>query len=953
MSTQKETKWFERYKIFFRIIVMGVMLSCVIFSLILPNETDYYFEVSKEQSAKTENVKDELLYEGSFEWIKSTGEHVAIALPGRLDIPRGEVVVLESRIPEDFVETAIILRSSQQDVRIFIGGELRVDYNTVHSRPVGSQTTSRYVICKTGREDAGAMLRIETRSDATEYSGVVNEVFACDKMDFWLYIYKQYGADVFFGLFLIFIGIFTIGVSICLTIGFKGKYDLEFIGWCVLLVGGWLLGESKLRQLMVDNSSVLSNLCFIIIMLAPVPLMIFLNGIQNGRYKKWFRTISFLAYANFGLSCFLQICNLVDFVDDIFVSHIILVISFFVVLATFFVDARRGFIREYKGICFGMLCLMISVIIEVIMMYMMTVVSGMIVTIGVLIFVGTAFIKTVKDIRSRERKKQEERLNEQRKQSETMSMQMIQTLSNTLEAKDEYTRGHSRRVADYSVLIARRLGMSEEQVAKLHYAASLHDIGKIGVPDIILNKPTRLSDEEYTIIKKHTTIGADILKNVELITFTEKVARYHHERYDGKGYPEGLSGEEIPYEARIVALADSFDAMNSKRIYRNPLSKEAVREEIVKNAGKQFDPEMVTCFLELFDEGAFEKGNVPENDVAAGDSEGQSLLAENMEANKLLSMVMETMNSTSKGEGIDFLTKLPTRVYGEQQIIQKMKEGGGVLVFVDMDNLKKINDIHGHRAGDEALQCVGEVLSSLTENGVACRIGGDEFLLYIPTADRECVTGLLNQAMQHFEQKKKEKIQIQGASLSMGICKCAPGDDFQEVLSKADKALYHVKHQGKNGYHWYYEQKNEFLADSAAIDIEKLMESIRQSGSYDGAMEVEYREFAKLYEYLGKVCERYKHTCHVALITLDVKSEETIYIDDIEQAMHEMEIAIRENIRNVDICTRYSSMQFLVVLLEAGQQNIDPIMQRIFMRFHKICQNTKFSPDYESRSMSR
>ena len=165
--------------------------------------------------------------------------------------------------------------------------------------------------------------------------------------------------------------------------------------------------------------------------------------------------------------------------------------------------------------------------------------------------------------------------------------------------------------------------------------------------------------------------------------------------------------------------------------------------------------------------------------------------------------------------------------------------------------------------------------------------------------------------------------------------------------------MYHVKHQGKNGYHWYYEQKNEFLADSAAIDIEKLMESIRQSGSYDGAMEVEYREFAKLYEYLGKVCERYKHTCHVALITLDVKSEETIYIDDIEQAMHEMEIAIRENIRNVDICTRYSSMQFLVVLLEAGQQNIDPIMQRIFMRFHKICQNTKFSPDYESRSMNR
>ena len=180
-------------------------------------------------------------------------------------------------------------------------------------------------------------------------------------------------------------------------------------------------------------------------------------------------------------------------------------------------------------------------------------------------------IQTVKDIREMEHKRQAEQFEKRRKQTETMSLQMIQTLSVTIEAKDEYTRGHSYRVAQYAALIAEELGWDEDEVENLRNAAYLHDIGKIGIPDAILNKPSKLLDAEYEIIKKHTTIGADILKNITLIRHVEEVARYHHERYDGRGYPEGLGGEQIPVQARIVAVADSYDAMNSKRIYRNRL----------------------------------------------------------------------------------------------------------------------------------------------------------------------------------------------------------------------------------------------------------------------------------------------------------------------------------------------------------------------------------------------
>ena len=188
--------------------------------------------------------------------------------------------------------------------------------------------------------------------------------------------------------------------------------------------------------------------------------------------------------------------------------------------------------------------------------------------------------------------------------NEDMNRELIKTLSYTLEAKDVYTKGHSMRVAEYTKILASNMGFDEETIEKLHFAATLHDIGKIGIPDTVLNKPGRLTDREFNIIKMHTTIGADILKNIDTIKYASIIARHHHERYDGKGYPDGLSGEDIPLEARIVAVADTYDAMTSKRVYRRKtLPDDVIREEFSKNKGKQFDPEMVDLFLKLFDEG--------------------------------------------------------------------------------------------------------------------------------------------------------------------------------------------------------------------------------------------------------------------------------------------------------------------------------------------------------------
>ena len=185
---------------------------------------------------------------------------------------------------------------------------------------------------------------------------------------------------------------------------------------------------------------------------------------------------------------------------------------------------------------------------------------------------------------------------------ERMTNEVMLTLADTIDAKDKYTNGHSVRVAQYSKLIAEKLNMSRKEQDDIYRMGLLHDIGKIGVRDEIINKTTRLEEEEYNEIKKHPVTGAKILENMSELPDIAIGAKYHHERYDGRGYPEGLSGENIPLVARIIGVADAYDAMTSNRSYREVMPQEKVRDEIVKGKGTQFDPVFAEIMLKIIDE---------------------------------------------------------------------------------------------------------------------------------------------------------------------------------------------------------------------------------------------------------------------------------------------------------------------------------------------------------------
>ena len=189
------------------------------------------------------------------------------------------------------------------------------------------------------------------------------------------------------------------------------------------------------------------------------------------------------------------------------------------------------------------------------------------------------------------------------KQQLQMGNETIMAIAKTVDAKDGRTSRHSQRVSQYSMMIGKELGFDEKECENLRRAALMHDIGKIGIPDNILNKPDRLTDEEYAIMKTHVTHGAEILKDFTLIEHVVDGARYHHERYDGRGYPDGLKGEEIPLYGRIIGVADAFDAMTANRVYRKQMDFGYVFNEMKNGKGTQFDPQIVDILLRLIDEG--------------------------------------------------------------------------------------------------------------------------------------------------------------------------------------------------------------------------------------------------------------------------------------------------------------------------------------------------------------
>lgn len=521
------------------------------------------------------------------------------------------------------------------------------------------------------------------------------------------------------------------------------------------------------------------------------------------------------------------------------------------------------------------------------------------------------------------------------KQLETMTLQAIIAVANTIDSKDKWTRGHSLRVAKYSTEIARRLKWTEEEITALNYIALLHDVGNVGIPDSILNKQGKLSEEEYKTMQQHTTIGEEILRDISSVKEAALCARCHHEWYDGTGYQDGRKGDEIPIEARIIAIAEAYDAMTTDRSYRKRLSTKEVLQELEQGRGTQFDPNIVDIMIQMAKEG-FE---CCEDDMVY--FKDDSLVGESSALiHKILSGYTEEIKNAAYR---DSLTGVWNRSYTEEKINEFLSErrNNGVLFMIDMDNFKSINDTYGHIVGDEMLIKFGHTLQKLIrQDDIVCRLGGDEFIVFLKGAcNHSSISEKAEQILVTLENCLVKPDTGESISVSIGIA-TAPfdGTDFATLYNKADKSLYFVKQNGKNSYHFFSEEQTMeakvIKHKGTQVDLEHLKGFIQEMGYKKGAYQVEYDGFKKIYRFVSRCISRTGQDVQIVLFTLTDYEGNLPKIEYLINTMDCLRKSVIESIRRGDVATDYSSSQLVVILMGSTEEDGKMVANRVINKYN-------------------
>lgn len=514
------------------------------------------------------------------------------------------------------------------------------------------------------------------------------------------------------------------------------------------------------------------------------------------------------------------------------------------------------------------------------------------------------------------------------KELEAVVLQSVMAIANTVDSRSEFKRGHSARVAEYSLLIGRKMGLRSRELKQLYQAALLHDIGKIGIPDSILNKPGRLSAGEMDVIRRHPNIGADILKDIQSMKDVSISVRFHHERFDGEGYPSGISGDDIPVLARIICIADAYEAMTHDRVYRGQLSDHRTQTELEQEKGGQFDPKLVDILIELIAEHGSLRQFTSGREVEP-DSNGN-----------LVQRILEKQSETDRNEAaLDWLTGLYNRSFSEREIIRRIRKEDGAFFLIDLDNFKMVNDFYGHAAGDAVLKRVAVILKScIGEDDLASRVGGDEFTIFISgVTDRDRIVKYAEHILEEFNKEKKAEALLAECSLSIGISFASKDSDgYLDIYKKADRALYYVKQNGKNGFEFYNEKHQDLLKKSSdgIAELQRFMRLLENEKTKKGVYEVGYREISRTLKLVSRFVERNDQNLQLVLFTL-VAVSTNVDLEQQQEAMSVLEEVIYQSLRKVDISTRYSSSQHMVVLVDADEQGIEIVAKRIKDEFKK------------------
>ena len=551
------------------------------------------------------------------------------------------------------------------------------------------------------------------------------------------------------------------------------------------------------------------------------------------------------------------------------------------------------------------------------------------------------------------RKELESEIKKQKKKVSDLSFQAMITIVHTIDLKDRYGAGHSLRVALYSREIARRLGWTVEELENLYNVALLHDIGKIAIEDSILNKMGTLTEQEYESVKRHTKVGADIVKNTTFIPGIKEGISYHHERYDGAGYV-GLKGKDIPLIARILAVADAVTAMEEDRPFRRRLSSIELEKELISNKGKQFDPDIVNVAVEMLHEGY---------DVDEKLAQMMKQISGDVsETGELMRQVVTTSTQETKSElEKDSLTGFLNRRSFEEKIEKFLRKpmSYGTFFMMDMDNFKSVNDTYGHLAGDELILTFVDIIKNcVREQDFVCRVGGDEFAIFFPYLDKEKVIRKRADEIISCFAKERDRLGYANCSVSIGIMtKYAKSNnmDYDNLYKCADNALYYVKNNGKDDFHIYASAIMDGGMDSLEqeqIDVQQLIHRVAERKEYMGAYRVEYDSFSYIYRFIARNVERTKQPVQIVLFTFPLKEKSEEEVMKIQNSLALLEKAIAQSLRRGDVTSRMSLTQQIVILMGANKENGMHVVDRMVQCYEGLAGEEGLKFEYDIKDVS-
>ena len=616
-------------------------------------------------------------------WILTQNDTTEIiSLPAYVDAAFGDEIIISNTLPANISNgMSLMFRASMQDVVVYIDGRLREEYSSNSSFDMSTYLPSAYIVTELNGTDAGKDITIHI---TVKNKGSINSISYGHGNNVWFPVIRN-------GLWVNILAVIELvsGALASIAAYILGRrYRTQAIGYLGLLmmdVALWMLSESTLRQIIFTRPSMSQYFSYMTLELIGALACMYFDAVQHRIYHKRYVIAEAVVLLQILINIILHITGIAEFYQTLAFTHILEAACAVIVIVCLITDATSGRIASYRMSAIGALVFVGFSILELVLFYVSKFRNhfGVFICSGLLALLIFTIIQMVTDVLAMFRDKEKIRMD--------MTGRTIETIAGAIDARDEYTGGHSERVGLYAQALARRMAeeydFNEEDILRIHYIGLIHDIGKIGVADSVLNKAGKLTDEEFSLMKRHPEIGYEIMSSLgEEIEGVLDGIRYHHERYDGSGYPDGLSGDEIPLEARILCLADSYDAMTSNRVYRKRLTRDEVINELRRCSGSQFDPKLADIFIGLIESG--EISEVTIDGLAAG-STGEALESAKLEG--------RLQNDLLAGEKIIHPSHVRMLCYMIKLMERKDKQYTVMFIGVDDDPQKSENEVASAR----------------------------------------------------------------------------------------------------------------------------------------------------------------------------------------------------------------------------------------------------------------